>query len=207
PGTPSTPSTPDTPDLPSTPAQPEGNALPFTDVAGDAWYYADVVFVYENGMMEGTSATTFAPDLALTRGMVVTMLYRLEQEPTVSFAGVFADVSAGLWYTNGVEWAAGNGIVNGYPDGGFGPNDPVTREQLAAILYRYAAWKGLDVGVGEDTNLLSYTDALAISPYAVEAMQWACGAGLLNGAGGMLMPRDSATRAQVAAIFTRFLSK
>ena len=116
----------------------------------------------------------------------------------------FKDVNEGAWYGEAVRWAAASGIVTGYDAETFGPNDSVTREQLAAILYRYAEYRDIDVSVGEDTNILSYEDALTISDYAVPAMQWACGAGLIQGADGRLMPRSDASRAQIAAILHRF---
>ena len=136
---------------------------------------------------------------------IVTILYRMENTPNARTAGTFTDVAGGQWYTDAVEWAAAHNIVNGYGNGKFGPNDPVTREQLAAILYRYAQYKNRDVSVGEDTNILSYNDAFSVSEYAIPAIQWACGAGLINGADGNLMPADHATRAQVAAIIHRYL--
>lgn len=128
--------------------------------------------------MNGTGETTFSPDETTTRGMIVTMLHRLEKEPAAAAAG-FADVDAGSWYADAVAWAAANGVVNGVSDTAFAPETAITREQMAAILYRYAQLKGYDVSVGEDTNILSYTDAGQISEYAIPAMQWACGAGLI----------------------------
>ena len=134
--------------------------------------------------------------------MIVTMLYRLENEPTAASAG-FTDVAAGQWYTDAVNWAAANNIVNGYGDSQFGPTDTITREQMAAILYRYAQYKGYDVTAS--ANLSAYTDAASVSSYAVSAMQWAVGEGLINGVTNTtLVPGGSATRAQVAAILMRF---
>ena len=154
-------------------------------------------------MMNGTSKTTFGPNDSTTRGMIVTVLYRLENEPSAAAAS-FTDVVSGQYYTDAVAWANANGIVTGYGNGKFGPNDVVTREQLAAILYRYAQCKKYDVSVGEDTNILSYADAQSVSAYAIPAMQWACGAGIVNGANGKLNPQNNATRAEVAAILMRF---
>ena len=178
--------------------------LPFTDVRGDDWFYDDVAYVYENGLMNGTSETTFSPYISTTRGMIVTILYRMEGRPAVLEACPFTDVKAGAYYERAIVWAAENGIVKGYGNGCFGPDDQITREQMAAILYRYAKNRGLDVSVGENTNILSYDDALDISEYAVPAMQWACGAQIIHGADGRLTPGAKATRAQVAAILHRF---
>ena len=178
--------------------------LPFIDVRGDDWFYDDVAYVYENGLMNGTSETTFSPYISTTRGMIVTILYRMEGKPAVFEACPFTDVKAGAYYERAIVWAAENGIVKGYGNGCFGPDDQITREQMAAILYRYAKNRGLDVSVGENTNILSYDDALDISEYAVPAMQWACGAQIIHGADGRLTPGEKATRAQVAAILHRF---
>ena len=178
--------------------------LPFIDVRGDDWFYDDVAYVYENGLMNGTSETTFSPYISTTRGMIVTILYRMEGRPAVLEACPFTDVKAGAYYERAIVWAAENGIVKGYGNGCFGPDDQITREQMAAILYRYAKNRGLDVSVGENTNILSYDDALDISEYAVPAMQWACGAQIIHGADGRLTPGAKATRAQVAAILHRF---
>ena len=178
--------------------------LPFIDVRGDDWFYDDVAYVYENGLMNGTSETTFSPYISTTRGMIVTILYRMEGKPTVFEACPFTDVKAGAYYERAIVWAAENGIVKGYGNGCFGPDDQITREQMAAILYRYAKNRGLDVSVGENTNILSYDDALDISEYAVPAIQWACGAQIIHGADDRLTPGAKATRAQVAAILHRF---
>ena len=154
--------------------------------------------------MAGTSKTTFSPNATTTRGMVVTVLYRLEGSPAVSDTAAFDDVANGAYYQNAAAWAVANGITSGYGNGKFGPNDPITREQFAAFLYRYAKYKGLDVSVGEDTNILSYNDALTISEYAFPAMQWLCGEGIMQGSDGNLMPAGNATRAQIAALLHRF---
>lgn len=176
---------------------------PFGDVQSTDWYYDEVQYVYENGLMSGTSATTFSPDATTTRGMIVTILHRLEGTPAVSTSGTFADVAAGQYYTDAVEWASANGIVGGYGNGRFGPNDPITREQMAAILYRYAAYKEYDVSGAAD--LSGYSDASSISSYARIAMQWANHSGLVNGtSGATLSPQGSATRAQAAVILYRF---
>ena len=181
-----------------------GVDVPFTDISENDWFYADVAYVYANGLMAGTSMITFSPNVTTTRGMIVTILYRLEGEPTLSGICPFDDVKSGLYYEKAITWAAAKGIVSGYGSDLFGPDDPITREQMAVILFRYAHYKGLDVSAGEDTNILSYNDALDISEYAFPAMQWICGESILNGSDGNLMPRGSATRAQVAAILHRF---
>ena len=184
------------------PVEPEG--LPFTDVADSAWYRSDVAAVYEAGLMTGTSATTFAPDQDTSRAMIVTILYRLEKEPAVTGGNTFTDVAEGAWYTDAVTWAQDSGIVTGYTETTFGPNDPITREQLATILYRYAQAKGVDVSVGEDTNILSYNDISDLGQWAMSAMQWACGAGLISGDNnGNLLPKNTAARSQVAAVLHR----
>ena len=176
----------------------------YADVAANDWFADAVQYVSDKGMMNGTGKNTFGPQLTTTRGMIVTVLYRLEKEPQASAAS-FTDVASGEYYANAVAWANANGIVSGYGNGKFGPNDTITREQLAAILYRYAQFKKYDVSVGENTNILSYTDAQSVSSYAVPAMQWACGAGVVTGkTGGKLDPKGGATRAEVAAMLMRF---
>ena len=169
------------------------------------WFYDDVRYVYETGLMNGTANRIFAPSISTTRAMIVTILWRLEGSPVVNFAMRFRDVVEDAWYSEAVRWAAANGIVTGYTEQTFGPNDNIAREQLAAILHRYANYKGYDVSVGEDTNILSFDDAQTISGYAVPAMQWACGAGLMQGSNRKLLPTAQATRAQVAAMLHRFL--
>lgn len=176
----------------------------FNDVSANDWFASAVDYVTGKGMMNGTADNTFSPKANTTRGMVVTVLYRLENQPSTSAAS-FTDVAFGAYYANAVAWANANGIVSGYGSGKFGPNDKVTREQLAAILYRYAQYKKYDVSVGEDTNILSYDDAQSISSYAIPAIQWACGAGVVTGkSGSKLDPKGNATRAEVAAMLMRF---
>lgn len=175
----------------------------FADVAADAWYADAVQYVYENGMMSGTSETTFSPDLTTTRGMIVTILYRLENEPTVTGTTAFTDVAADQYYANAVAWAAQNGIVSGIDATTFAPNNAITREQMAAILYRYAQFKGYDVSVKADLSV--YTDAAQVSTYATDAMAWANGVQLITGISQTtLTPAGNATRAQVATILMRF---
>ncbi len=179
---------------------------PFTDVTADDWFYNDVRYVNENSLMNGTSETTFAPNDNLTRAMLVTVLYRLEGEPEMKNAQWFEDVEKGQWYSDAVSWATFNGITMGYGDGNFGPDDNITREQIAAIMHRYAQYKGYDVSVGENTNILSYDDFDSISEYAIASMQYACGSGLMKGKSeSTLNPLDNATRAEIAAILHRFI--
>ena len=198
------PVTPGTPVAPARPAAPVG--LPFADVSGSDWFYNDVRYVYEKGIMDGTGADRFSPNAPLTRAMIVTILYRMAGSPSVSGSSDFTDVAAGKWFAKAVAWAAANGIVNGYGDSLFGPNDPVTREQLAAILYRYAVYGGM-TAVTLEENLGSFADTAQLSAYAIQAMNWAVGQGLINGSGNNLVPKAQATRAQVAAIIHRYLER
>ncbi|MEE0511641.1 MAG: leucine-rich repeat protein [Peptococcaceae bacterium] len=175
----------------------------FNDVVPDAWYTDAVQYAYDNGLMTGTSATTFEPNTTTTRGMIVSMLHRLEGSPAVGIAD-FSDVASGDWYADPVAWAASEGIVGGYGDGTFGPNDPITREQMASILYRYADYKGLDVSAR--ASLDAYSDADSVSPWASDVMSWAVSEGIISGmTEDTLAPQGTATRAQVAAMFQRFL--
>ena len=181
---------------------PLGSA-PFTDVADDAWYKEAVDYVYANGLMSGTSATTFAPNMLLSRAMIAQVVHNLEDNPAAAEQGVFTDVAAGAWYANAVDWAAGEEIVSGYGNGKFGPEDNITREQMALILYGYAQYKGYDVSASGE--LSSFTDGASTSSWAAEAVQWAVGSGLLSGkGGGVLDPQGTATRAEVASILMRF---
>ena len=178
---------------------------PFDDVGWADWFHDNVVYVYENGLMNGTGAAVFEPDGTVTRGMIVTILHRLEGEPAVNYLMPFADVAEGAWYAEAVRWAASEGIVTGVSETAFAPNDPITREQFAAILWRYAKYKGFDVSIGESTNILSYADFGEIGEYAIPALQWACGEGIISGRGeGVLDPRGTATRAEAAAMLQRF---
>ena len=201
---PITPGTPSAPVTPARPAAPVG--LPFADVSGSDWFYNDVRYVYEKGIMDGTGIDRFSPNAPLTRAMIVTILYRMAGSPSVSGSSDFTDVAAGKWFAKAVAWAAANGIVNGYGSGLFGPNDPVTREQLAAILYRYAVYGGM-TAVTLEENLGSFADTAQLSAYAIQAMNWAVGQGLINGSGSNLVPKAQATRAQVAAIIHRYLER
>ncbi len=177
--------------------------LPFTDVSTSDWFYDDVAFVYKNGLFSGTDSRSFSPNASMTRAMLVTVLYRLEGEPTVTGRSSFTDVRSGAYYEKSVIWAAANGIVTGTDSTSFSPDAKVTREQLAAILYRYAQYRKLDTDASAKLN--SFTDADSVSAYASEALGWAVSEGLINGASGKLMPKGDATRAQVAAILHRFV--
>ena len=174
----------------------------FNDVSANDWFASAVDYVTGKGMMNGTADNTFSPKANTTRGMVVTVLYRLENQPSTSAAS-FTDVASGAYYANAVAWANANGIVSGYGSGKFGPNDKVTREQLAAILYRYAQYKKYDVSGAN--SLDGYTDVQSVSSYAVPALQWANAAGVVTGkSGSKLDPKGNATRAEVAAMLMRF---
>ena len=188
--------------LSAAPAHALYNTEMFADVPGGAWYCEAAYYVNDHGLMQGTDHFHFSPDMTTTRGMIVTILHRIEGEPQAA-GKAFSDVAAGRWYAVAVAWASANGIVNGYPDGRFGPNDPITREQMAAILFRYAAYRGADVS--QRAELSRYRDAGSVSAWAKDAMAWANAAGLINGVTtSTLVPRGSATRAQAAAIFMRF---
>lgn len=182
-------------------------ALPFTDVKSGNWFYDAVKYAYAQGLMTGTSATTFAPNGTMNRAMIVTVLYRLEKSPAVTGASKFTDVPAGQWYSDAVAWAAANKIVNGYDETTFGPMNAVTREQMAAILFRYEQVKGLE-NVTLEENLNRFPDQNKISAYAIPALQWTVGQKIINGnADGTLDPTGTATRAQVAQIFTNLLNQ
>ena len=208
---------------PSVPAPPETNIgyrachrddacpiWPFADAAPTAWYHDGVHYCIEKGLMHGISADKFLPDGSVTRAQLAAILWRLEGNPAPVSAADFSDAADGAWYAEAVRWAAGSGVVKGYADGRFRPNDAVTREQMATLLYRFAEYKGYDVSIGGDTDILRFTDGAAVGGYAVPAMRWACGSGLMTGAqrdGGMaLAPRDTTTRVQTATLLTRFQS-
>lgn len=181
----------------------EETTMPFTDVDENDWFYDAVKYAYENGLMSGTALDTFSPDTNTTRGMIVSILYRLEGSPAVTERAAFTDVESGQYYADAVAWAAANGIVSGYDAFTFGPNDNITREQMASILYRYAQYKGIDTSAAG--NLAAFSDNASISAYARTAISWAVGEGLVSGMGdGTLAPQGQATRAQVASILMRF---
>ena len=185
---------------------PNTGANPFTDVSEKDWFYGDVMFVYENGLMLGTSKTLFSPYGTATRGMMATILWRMEGSPVPKGKNSFTDVEAGKWYADAITWTAENSIFAGYGKDKFGPDDPITREQLAAIFYRYADYKGYDLTV--KGNLDKFKDADKITDYAKTAMQWAVGSGLVEGkSGNLLDPQGTATRAEIAAMLHRFIEK
>ncbi|MEQ3216175.1 S-layer homology domain-containing protein, partial [Hominifimenecus microfluidus] len=185
---------------------PGTGANPFTDVSEKDWFYGDVMFVYENGLMLGTSKTLFSPHGTATRGMMATILWRMEGSPVPKGKNSFTDVEAGKWYADAITWTAENGIFAGYGKDKFGPDDPITREQLAAIFYRYADYKGYDLTV--KGNLDKFKDADKITDYAKTAMQWAVDSGLMKGkSGNLLDPQGTATRAEIAAMLHRFIEK
>ncbi len=179
----------------------------FLDVSRVDWFYYDVRYVCENGLMNGTSRNRFSPYGTATRGMLVTILYRMENEPRCFGSAAFSDVKPGAYYEKAVVWASQNNIVSGYTDGTFRPDAPVTREQLASILYRYTRYRGQDVSAAGTTSLTGYGGAQTVSSYALPAMRWACGTGILQGANGKLNPSGLATRAQLAAMLHRYLTK
>lgn len=184
--------------------EPEEPAMPFTDVNDNDWFYDVVLYAYDNGLMTGVSATEFAPNQTTTRGMIVSMLARLEGVTSAEDAG-FADVAANDWYATAVNWAASVGVVNGYEDNTFRPNAPITREQMAAILYNYADYKGYDVSARAD--LSDYADAADVSGWAEDVLSWANAEGLINGMTATTIdPQGATTRAQTAAMFERFLT-
>ena len=185
---------------------PGTGANPFTDVSEKDWFYGDVMFVYENGLMLGTSKTLFSPHGTATRGMMATILWRMEGSPVPKGKNSFTDVEAGKWYADAITWTAENRIFAGYGKDKFGPDDPITREQLAAIFYRYADYKGYDLTV--KGNLDKFKDADKITDYAKTAMGWAVGSGLVKGkSGNLLDPQGTATRAEIAAMLHRFIEK
>ena len=180
--------------------------LPFNDVPEGYWAYDAIQYVYGEGLMAGTSGSTFSPEGTTTRGQIVTILWRLSGSPVVNYLMDFDDVDPAAYYAEAIRWATSEGIAGGYGGGVFGPDDPITREQLAVMLHRYAQHEGYDVSIGEDTNILSYADAFTVSEYAVSALQWACGAGIISGTGdgSTLTPQGEATRAQAATVLMRF---
>ena len=181
-------------------------ANPFTDVSEKDWFYGDVMFAYENGLMIGTGNAQFRPHGTATRGMMATILWRMAGSPAPKGSSSFTDVEAGTWYTDAIAWTAENGIFLGYGNNKVGPNDSITREQLAAIFFRYADYKGCDMTAKGELD--KFRDAGKVSDYARAAMQWAVGSGLIQGKpDGVLDPQGTATRAEIAAMLHRFLEK
>lgn len=200
---------PDNPDIPLPPVTPTPTPtpeLPFDDVKPGDWFYNDVVYVYEKGIMDGVDNRVFSPNTTLNRAMFVTMLYRVAGEPAVSKTADFSDVPGDTWFSDAVAWASSQGIVDGFDDDLFGPYNSLTREQLATILYRYAKWSGRSTYAPTDA-LTGFADADKVSSYALDAMRWAVYTGLVQGSENGLEPQSSASRAQVAAIIHRFLDK
>ena len=180
----------------------------FPDADPTAWYHDGVHYALENGIMSGMGNSLFAPNTATSRAMLAQILWNMEDKPVVNYALSYTDVDGEAWYAEAVRWAASEGIVNGMGNNLFAPAQDITREMLVTILHRYAQKKGVDVGVGEDTNILSYDDAADVSQWAASAMQWAVGSGLLTGrTDSTLNPRDSATRAEIATIMMRYCTE
>ena len=188
------------------PTQPETPKLPFTDVSEDDWFYADAAYLYEKGVMKGTADETFAPGRSVTRGQLAAALYRMAGEPAVTAKAAFTDVPADYWCAAAITWAAENGVVTGYGDGGFRPADAVQRQQFAAMLYRYAVAQGMSA-VTLQESLAPFADKDAVAAYAVPAMNWAVGQGILQGKDGSLLPQAPVDRAQLAAMLRRYLEK
>ena len=175
----------------------------FTDLDLSLWYHDGIHFALETGIMNGMGSGKFEPETATNRAMIVTMLWRLEGKPEADYEMTFTDVSEEEWYTEAIRWAAAEDIVKGYNAETFGTEDPVTREQIVTLLYRFAQYKGMAISI--DTNILDYDDVNAISNWAVEAFQWAVQEGIINGMGnGTLSPATDATRAQVATMLMRY---
>lgn len=184
---------------------------PYTDARTTDWYHDGVHFCLENGLMVGYGSNIFQPDSGTTRAMIAVMLWRRNGSPVVNYAMDFHDVQPDAWYTEAVRWAVSQGVAQGYGNGSFGPDDTLSREQMVTILWRYAQYKDSDVSVGENTNILSYDDAAAVAQYAIPAMQWACGSGIVTGktqgSGMILDPQGSTTRAQMATMMMRFCAE
>lgn len=177
--------------------------MPFTDVAQNAWYYDDVAYVYEHGLFDGVSSTSFSPSGKMQRCMMTTVLHRLAGKPRVSYTALFSDIPDGQWYTAGTVWAGQRGVVTGVGDSKFNPFANVTRQEIAVILYRYAQQTGYDVN--QFADLSRFGDSGTVASWGREAISWAVSAGILNGNNGLLLPGGDATRAEVAAMLHRFV--
>ena len=181
---------------------------PYADVGPDNWFYEAVAYVSQREMMNGVTADRFRPGTVTNRAMIVTILWRLDNQPDAATAVSFTDVTEDKYYAEAVAWGGSYNIVTGYEDGTFRPGAPITREQLAAILYRYALSKGYDVTIFTGTALDDFPDGGAVSSYAHEAMRWAVSVGIVGGkSDGTLSPKGSATRAEAAAMLMRFCEK
>lgn len=197
---------PDKPDISNAETMPFKNTHTFMDIKQNDWYYESVNYVVENNLMNGVSDTVFAPNSPLTRGMLVTVLYRNEGNPTVDSSAIFNDISNNMYYADAVSWAWQNKIVNGISETTFAPDELITREQIAAIMYRYATYKNYNTAITNDTNLQAFSDASEISEYATTSFRYAISKNLINGkTETTLNPDDTATRAETATILMRFL--
>ena len=184
----------------------EDTEITFNDVSKDDWFYENVEYAVKNGLFGGIGDKTFDPNGRLTRAMLVTVLWRAEGKPAADYVIPFTDTDSFGYYAEALRWASGNGIVNGYSQTQFAPDDYITREQLCAIMHRYAQYKGYDVSTADNTDISSYTDAESISEYAVSAVKYAVGTGLIKGKSATeIMPGDNTTRAEAAAILQRFI--
>jgi hypothetical protein len=181
--------------------------LPFIDVSERDWFYAAVEFVFRGGLYQGTSANTFSPYTPMTRGMFVTVLHRVDRLPATGPGGIFSDVTdPSQYYYNAVTWANANGIVTGYPDGTFRPDDSITREQMAVTMYRYALYKGRDTSA-PNAVFDTFPDRGEVSDYAVAALRWAASWRVINGSDGRILPQNTATRAEVAQITLNYIDR
>ena len=185
---------------------PTDTELPFEDVDRNEWYYDAIEYAYNKKFISGTSATTFSPEMKLTRGMLVTILYRMEGSPKVTAVSKFSDVqNTKEYYYNAVNWAVANNIVSGYSTGNFGPDDLITREQLAVILWKYSQYKGSYKNVTADYS--KFSDSQNISDFAQKGMNWAVGAGVITGSQGKLLPQGSASRAEAVSMIYKYCTK
>ena len=183
-----------------------GSAVSFSDVPSNAYYAEGVAWAVAKQITDGVGDGRFEPNTDCSRAQIVTFLWRAAGSPVVNYAMNFSDVAEGEWYAEAVRWAASEGVTTGLPNGTFGVTDTCTRAQVVAFLYRYAQKAGMDVSVGEDTNILSYNDALTVQAWAIPAFQWACGAGVVQGSGGALMPGNFCTRGQIVTMLCRALA-
>lgn len=205
-----TPSTPDEPDEPVVDIEDDPTALGdrpfiFEDVHEQDWFYDDVKNIFEQNLINGTTTTTYEPQTELTRGMIVTILWRIAGEPTVETTSTFADVPENAYYFNAINWGAANNIARGYDEETFAPDRLVSREELAAFIYRYSELIELDLTGIDEEAFAEFGDAESVLPWFVENMKWAISAGIVKGEDGMLLPQDRATRAEAAAMVNRFI--